>query len=545
MAALAPPIAPEFSMYNGAQTGVTGKVSYDSTHQITDVFSVDGIGNCTVLNVDGTFTAAGLSGMRRGIFSSSTTTYTGQLASNVAQGSGSPTPAYLQYAFLNGDEGTLSLFINNDSVAAHTVDLAANQGAGTYTNGNGSGFVLTAVVNEKFPNGTDFTLFKYRTGTWVVDDADLREGWNYIRITHTVGTDRPVTNVYLDFVRDLNTTTTTFSSESLSGFSGTGSKYLSGVNYYTGGSATYANTINNLYRNTYYSASDAIAYTVTNAQAIASESLAACVGDEAKSVTVGKTASLPTSTGRLINGTMTVQTVAKRTVQSTQTSTGASVTGLLVDNIAATSTITLEGFDDEVYRLPSSSDFDDDATAVTSSWTSSTSIADAGGYPTSLQITNGTLIYPSTDYSAMTNGPAGNVNYSTGVTGERTYYRFFDMLPTARSNFTIAVNGTGTIRAYGYTMTNGTNDIKVDIKLPNDTAEGTGWLDVTALFITGNWDDGDGCLLGGSFAMNSSITLTVGTKSTGAASVNGKVFIRIRVPQAWTGNLTSISFVGA
>jgi hypothetical protein len=119
------------------------------------------------------------------------------------------------------------------------------------------------------------------------------------------------------------------------------------------------------------------------------------------------------------------------------------------------------------------------------------------------------------------------------------------MSPTGRANFTIAVNGTGTIRASGYSMTNGSNDIKVDIKLPNSGGEGTGWLDVTSLFIGGNWADGDGCLLGGTFAMNTSKSLTVGVKNTAFTSVNGKVFIRIRVPQSWSGNLTSITLVGA
>ena len=545
MAALAPPLAPEFSMYDGTQLGVTGKMSYDASHIITDIYGVDGIGNLTAVNVDEAFTAAALTGMRRGIFSASTTTFTGKLASNVQQGTGDPTPAYPAYAFKDGDEGTLDLYINTDAAPTYSLDLAANQGSGTYVNGDGSGFVLTAVTSEKFPNGTDFTLFKYRTGTWVVGGNDLREGWNYIRITHTVGTSRPVVNLYLDFVRDLNTTATAFSSESMSGFSGTGSKYLSGVEFYTGGSATYNNTVDNLYRNTYYSGSDALAYTVTNAQAIASDTLATGAGDEAKQVVISKTAHLIASGTRLISQSMTVRTVAKRTVQTQQTSTGASISGILLDNVAATSTITLEGFDDENYRLPSGSDFDSSSTAVTGSWDSTISLVDSGSYPDGLQEITSQLVYPVADYSIIPNGPPSNVNYSTGVSGARTYYRFFDMSPTGRSNFMISVNGAGTIRANSYSMTNGSDDLKVDIKLPNGSAEGTGWLDVTALFISGNWADGDGCLLGGTFAMNTPLqALTVGTKNTAATSVNGKVFIRIRVPQAWTGNLTSITFAG-
>ena len=327
-------------------------------------------------------------------------------------------------------------------------------------------------------------------------------------------------------------------------FNGTGSQFLSGVEYFTGGSATYTNTVDNLYRNTYYTGSDALVYNVTSLQAISSESLGTCSGDEAKAVVITKTVNIPTSATRLVNGSITVTTTAKRTVQSQQTSTGASVNNILLDNFTATSTISAEGFDDEHYRLLSSSNFDDYTTGATGSWDSTVTLVDSGSYPDALQVTNSQLIYPSTNYSALAHGPAGNVNYSAGVSGARTYYRFFNMAPTGRSNFTLAVNGTATPRAAGYAMTNGTNDIKIDIKLPNSGGEGTGWLDVTQIAVPGNLADGDGCLNGGTFTMNVGNGVNVDTKNTGSLSVNGIVFIRIRVPQAWTGNLTSLSLVG-
>jgi hypothetical protein len=119
------------------------------------------------------------------------------------------------------------------------------------------------------------------------------------------------------------------------------------------------------------------------------------------------------------------------------------------------------------------------------------------------------------------------------------------MLTTARSNFTITVNGTATPIASGTSFTNSTNQIKIDIKLPNGSGEGTGWMDVTQLFATNTWTDGSGALLSGAFTMSTAESITVGTKSTGSTSVDGIVFVRIRVPQSWTGNLTSITLVGA
>ena len=559
LAALAPAPAPNFSQFNNAQTGVTGKLSYGAGQSIGGVTNVSGIGSAspvnTAVNVDESFT---VSGLRRGIFSGSQTTYTGQLASNVAAGSGTPTPAYLQYAFLcDSDQGTLKIYVNDDINPKHTLDLSGFTGPGSSVNANGTGFTSVSVItSECFPNGNTFTLFQYRTSQWVVGSSDCTEGWNWVRITHTVpdaGVDRPAVKLYCDFVIDLNITATSFSSELLNGFSGTGLKYLSGVKYYTGGSASYAITINNLYRNTYYSSSDAIAYgnNGTPLQAISNESLSSCGGDETLAVTKSKTANITASGVRLnptAGSTITLKTTAKRTVQTTQISTGSSIANILLDNVAASSTISAEGFDDEVYRMLSNADFDNNTTAVVSSWTSANSIANAGnvGYNNGLQVYNSSLIYPSTNFSTISNGPTSNVDYSGGVcTGIRYYYRFCDMTPTARSNFTLTVTGTATPRSSSYTMTTNSNDIKIDIKLPNNSSEGTGWLDATVLFATGQWTDGKGCLLSGSFAMNSAKTVTVGTKSTGSVSVNGKVFVRITVPQGWSGNLTALSLVGA
>lgn len=553
LAALAPSPAPVYSAYNISQTGVNGKLSYGSSNPLAGVTSVTGIGTTapvsTAVDTDGSFTA---SGMRKGIFGTSTTSWTGTLNSQVTAGAGTPSNAYPQYSFLcDNGQGNLYIYVNDDVVPKHTLDLSTFS-SGNSLNANGTGFSnVSALTSELFPNGTQFTLFKYRTANLVINTNDCRDGWNWVRVTQIVGAStRPTINYYGDFVRDANTTATTFSSESMSSFAGSGSKYLSGIQYYTGGSATYTVTISNLYKNTYYSSSDALAYgnNSTPLQSVANESLGNSGGNTSLTVVPSKTVNITTSGIRLnptAGSTITLKTTAKRTVQSTATSTGASVTNILVDNVSASSTITVEDFNDETYRLPSNSDFDAQATGTTGSWTSSNSIKDAGsaGYNDGLQVYNSTLVIPSINFSTITNGPS-NLDYSTGVSGTRTYYRFFTMA-TARSNFTITVSGTATPRAYSYSMTNGTNDMKIAIKLPNSGGEGTGWMDPTALFATAAWTDGSGCLNSGTFSMNSAMSITVGTKSTGSPTVNGKVFLRITVPQGWTGSLTTISLVGA
>ena len=555
MAALAPSPAPVYSQFSITNAGVVGKLTYGASNPLGGVTSVAGIGSATpvssAVDTDGTFTP---SGMRKGIFGTATTSWTGILNSQVATGPGTPNPAYVQYAFLcdSGSQGIVNIYVNDDTTPKHSVNLDTFV-SGNSVNANGTGLTsVSALTSELFPNGTAFTLFQYRTANLVVNSADCRDGWNWVRVTQVIGpTSRPVVNFYGDFVRDNNTTATTFTSENMSGFVGSGSKYISGVQYFTGGSASYTVTINNLYRNTYYSASDAITYAnnSTPLQAISNDALGNSSGNQALAVTPSKTVNI-TSTGTRLNptagSTITARTTARRSVQTSATSTGGSITNILLDNVAASSTITLEDFNDEVYRLPSNSNFNLSGTGVTGAWTSSNSIANAGsvGYNDGLNVYNGTLVIPSINFSTIANGPASNPNYSTGVSGQRTYYRFFSM-STARSNFNITVTGTATPRASSYSMTTGTNDIKIEIKLPNSSGEGTGWMDVTALFATGAWTDGSGCLLSGSFAMNAARTITVGTKSTGSPSVNGIVFLRITVPQAWTGNLNTITLVGA
>ena len=570
--ALAPPQAPtlnEFSIVPAPLIGVSGKLSYGASIPIAGVTSVSGIGTVspasTSIDIDQNFV---VSGNRIGIFWNTLSSVSGILNSTTPQGSGSPYPAYAAHAFFVspiGNQGSLNLYVNNDITPLVSTGEMYGQGAFTSTNANGSGFNISTTQLELFPSGTTFSSYGYRTGTWIVNYADLQEGWNWIRITLINGSSfYPSVNQYYDFVIDKNTTATSFSGELLGSFTPTaGSKYLSGVKYYIGATSNYSLTINNLYRNTYSNSSSAVSYgnNGTPLQAISSDSLPACAGSvppESQAFVVSKTATIVTSGTRLIppaatpagstNGSITVKTTALRTVQNTAISSGSSINNILLDNVSASSTTTFDGFDDEVYRLPSTTNFDLSSSAVTGSWTSSNSIADTinMGYEDGLQVINSKIIYPYFNYDSITNGPHTNVDYSGGnCTGIRTYYRFFDLSPLAYSNFSITINGNATPRSYSYSMTDDTNDMQIAMKLPNSTGFGTGWMDAITQFATGHFLDGDGCLLyiTGSFVMNNPVLLTVGTKSTG--NVNNKVFVRIQVPYGWTGSLNDITLVGA
>jgi hypothetical protein len=551
----------------------------------------------TTLNVDGIIYS---SVNRKGIFSASTTNYSGILNASTPQGNGSPNAAYPQYAFkvpVTGLQGTLNLYVNNDTTPLYSTADLSTCPAGNYLNAHGSGFVLLnpdggtthpGTINgfvESFPQGAPFTFFAYRVGTWNVNINDLRDGWNWIRVIQILNSSNlPLVNQYCDFVIDKNTTASVSTAESLYGTTSgdgllttaTGLKYLSGVKYYTGGTANYTVTWSNVYKNTYNNTSNAVSYASLPSSSPSSPALVSITSDFLPHIGSGpnyqnsiftpiKTATIATPGIRLnptLGDTITVKSTALRTVQPTVgPTTGGSITNILLDNVSASSTsesssvTPCENFADEVYRVPSNANFDLYTTAGVGPnlWNSMNSLTDAAaiaGYSDGLQVYNGTLVYPSINFlnPPLINGPTNNIDYSGGVcTGVRSYYRYFKFT-LAHSNFTFKINGTGcTPVSYGTSLTTGSGQIIILFKLPNyngGTGNGTGWMDVTKNYATGYWADGNGCLLSGTFSIGNVVTLDLGIKNTGSTNVNGYDYMWIQVPQNWSGKLSGITLEG-
>lgn len=221
---------------------------------------------------------------------------------------------------------------------------------------------------------------------------------------------------------------------------------------------------------------------------------------------------------------------------------------ILINTYPNQSTDVLELFLDEDYRLIPNS-----GTSALSSingsgraslaWDSTQSLAISGG----LQVINGALIYPQTDYSSY--APLPNPDYSSlpGSLGNEIYVRRFrDSLGASRSNGLFLITGmTEADRTSG--------DILIDLRVvgphisgngtqgPGNT--GTGWLSLNTSFNSGTFkgDDGDGCFVtvGGFSAPNFEFTL--GGFSTGFA---GNQAIEVRVtyknPQALSDRIRRI-----
>jgi hypothetical protein len=314
-----------------------------------------------------------------------------------------------------------------------------------------------------------------------------------------------------------------------------GSKDLSGVEYHTSGTAQYDITIQNAQRNTYRTGSP-VTFSETNVAAMANEALLATSGDEAQDhVITNKTATINAT--RILNGSITVSTNVLRTVQSSPGSAGQSIAGILMDNASATSTDLLTGFDDENRRIAGDEDF---ATDLGATWDSTLSLVGGdGGHNDGLQVYNSQLIYPVTNFSAITNGPAGNVDYSS-ATGTRHFYGYFSN-GTGAANFRLTIQGSATLIAEASALGTGNGNIKMSLRAPSET----GWLDVMLAFIEGNFNDGDGCYtssLGSDQTIpTTNLGCTIGTKST--SNSFDKLYFRLTVGAGWTGNLTATSII--
>lgn len=510
-----PPSAPPLSSASiTLPNPVAAKLSFGATHSIGDYANAAAIGQAAI-DADQTFPR--VVGSLVGIG--------GVLASDVTA---DPTGAYPAYSFADAATGALQLEINGTVV--RTIDLTVLDAVSDST----TGFVLSAALTNQYFTGELPQNVPFRTGTWVASADQFRNGFNYIRIRHILTTEVRDTD-YLTFVYDADTTSTAFTGETMD-VTPTGTKYLSGVHYHTGGAGTYSVTIANAYKNTYSTATDAIRI-VGRVTPITAQSIPIGAPEyEAHTLTISTPFDLVASSivddARYLNSGVTLQTTVKRSVQSTTTSTGATVPGLLVDGADTTNGRDIENFRSESYRLTSAADFD--STDIDGDWDSTASLVDNDG----LQVYGGTLIYPSVDYSAI-NLAYPNPDYS-GATGTRTFHRVFhnccpDARPACRL-FQLFFAGTGaSFISAGDSFTTAAQ-MKVELKLPSQT----GWLDAYN-DATGTYLDGDGCRIpniGQGRELNIPWGITTGNLNSSASGE--RLVMRLTVPEGWTGTISQI-----
>jgi hypothetical protein len=522
--ALAPSRPPNLSSISSNTTGVTAKLIVDDTHPFAGYTAIPSV------NADETY---GNNGNILGVITSGTD-LTGYLASNVSLGPGEPYPSYIAKALNKGNLGTLRLYLND--VIVRAIDLT-NPSA---VNDAGTGFALSEALPVLFSTtGIAFDGFKYRTGTWRIAAADQINGYNTLKVEHYIDALNTYTTNTFEWFSDAGGPAIAYNNEQTSDLRFTAPRYMSGVKYHTAGNFVYALTSSNVYGNSVYSINPVTFTTTYGLQSISSEAIPASLGIHTTDLNYAKNVLFQTSGVRLIDGNVTVRTVTPTVFSGSATSTGASISGLLIDNVNDTATTTNETFTSETYRLPSNLDFSD-KTLTTPVWDSSISLRTGGaGYNDGLQVAESRLIKPYRNYTTISNGPVSNVDYSSNMGSEdRTYYRMF-MGTDASANFVMRLNGSGAVIVHVVDIFSAANQMKVEFRAPTQT----GWLCAYDDFVSGQYSDGSGgraASFGVGRALNTNWGLTIGIKNI--VNTNYKIYLRITVPSNFSGYLSSISF---
>lgn len=552
---LAPGAAPALDDMGCDDSGAGANLSFGSSQSIAGYTNVQPTGlsspvsSLSDVDINGSYSSTTVSNDIRSACFAGSTTIEGTLNEDIpADGVNYPADS-----FGDGDQGTLSLFVNDNVSSIHSVDLSSF-GSGDSLNANGSGFFdMSAADPAHFPDGSSFATFKHRTGSFRVSTTDQRNGWNYARVTHVVGEITSSCN-YVEWVNDNDANALGAAGSALDTLSMTGLSTLSGVRYNTGGTAQYRVRVSNAYRNVY--SQNNITFNGTNCS-VPAQSFPTIdyASGENESKLLHLTGSATIDVDPVLNDSITVSVNVPHPLKSNISSGGSqSIGGILLYNLSNTSTVTSETFRAETYRTISGSYVDQNAiTDPANTWSSSVHMSGTNtGYEDGLLFYNSRLYSPrqgggalggdfrnTADGGSVTNGPSENVNYSTTPNGTRTFFRMFqNNSGGSTTNFSITINGSGNIVTQGTAL--GTGNISVLIKLPlTNLFQSTGWMDLAAPFATGQTGDGDGCLQG---ALDSTLNATNDcTFGTVFIANSEYIMVKVEADASFTGYLNTIS----
>ena len=524
--------------------GVGVRLSFGASNVVGTHANVATLSNFAGLDVNGNYSVSTNTDRRLGAFGT-VANVQGVLNGGVA-GDGSNYPTN---AFGNADQGNLLLEVNG--VTAYTLDLTSNStGAGNAGSGtgshltNGTGFYnVSSATSGQFQSGETFDQFKHRTALWQVGTAAQRPGWNYAKVSHIIGSTAYNTN-HVQWVNDSGGASVAIgiSGNAISSLSLTGTKYLSGVKYYTGGTLNYACSVANFYTNVYGTTNMTVASSQCQNVNVSPTSInTGSSEDETKVLSVSE--SLTINSTKLLNESVSVGINVTHPLKSNISGGGSSsVNNVLLYNISEANGTTLktaENFNGESFRMVVGAyGNQSDVTNSSNAYDSTVSLASN----TALQVWNQRLVWPSQstnsgDFSSIANGPSGNVDYSGITSGERTYYRKFTNPGSSQSNFDLTIQGSGTLTTAANPSA---NNIKVFVKLPQTTSSfTTGWLDLTKAFATNQYADGDGCLLGAlDSSLNATNRATLGVNSVGTEE---SIIIKVIAASGWTGHISNMS----
>jgi len=547
--ALAPSPSPTLDDIGSSNYGATAKLSFGASQGIANYSNSNTEAGFTAVDINGSYsTSTSGDNLRRGIFNGSAT-IAGNLNDDViADGTNYPADS-----FGDANQGTLVLEVNGAEV--HAIDLTDSSvgtgvpgsGTGTDLDANNSGFVnFSQTGSAAFTDGTELDIFQHRTGRYSIDPTSQRDGWNYARVIHRIGSNDTVTN-WIEWINDSDPNALTAANGIMHSLSMTGDLRLSGVKYHTAGTAIYNVDVENAYRDIY--STNNISYSVTRVSAPSQAFPVIDYGngeDETKQLQL--TASVTINVTKILNSNIAAAVNVPHPIKSDLSAAQpASQSGILLYNLSNNSTSTSETFRREDHRILSGNyPTQGDVTNSANDWDSSETLDSLNG----LCYFNERLYYPtnsdlpySGDFTSVSNGPLSNVDYSS-LTGDRNFYRAFTNTgASSETNFRLTFAGDSNTRIVPASTSLSSINIHVFIKLPTTTnSMESGWLDLAVASASDDTqlNDGDGAYVGtpGSLTINATHQ---GTFVTQTVEQNESLMIRIEASSAWAGYLSSMS----
>ena len=550
--ALAPGPAPSLDDIDNNNSGNSGKLSFGSSNSVSGYTNSSTAAGFSAVDVDGTYNSS-TSGnnVRIGLLNGSTV-ITGDLNEDVsADTHSSGQTNYVANSFGDADSGTLKLEVNGSLVhsvvltgsnlTGHVGSGAPGSGTDSSVNSNGSGFTnLSTTGSAKFSDGTSLDLFQHRTGRYTIATSDQRNGWNYARVVHSLSSGDVETN-YVEWINDPDSNALAAAGDAFDTLNMTGNVTISGVKYFTAGTAQYRVRVTNAYKNVYSTSN--ITFTESGCT-ISNQSFPSAGNDEDKVLHITGSATISATT--LLNESISARAVIPHPLKSNLTTNNQTISNILMYNLSNNSTVVQETFRRENFRIQENAYANQAAiTHSDQEWDGSESLAGSdAGHNTGLMFYNQRLVSPSQgansgNFSTITNGPGSNVNYSGITSGTRTFYRYFqNNSGGSKTGFSVTINGSGTIVSSGTSLNS--SRIKVFFKLPETSgAQATGFMDLATAFSTGQVSDDDGCLEGSlDSSLNATNTVTFGTQFVAAGEY---VVIKIQADASFTGHISQIT----
>lgn len=464
-----------------------------------------------------------------------------------------------------GDKGAIRIELNGNIL--YTLDLTSvSTGAGTPGNGTGihvnvegSGFVsVSAAGFGKFPNATELNSNVHRTLDWRIGKGDFQLGYNWMRISHVIGSETSSTN-YVEWIYDDSLDVMTVSNSVLESQTYSGEVRVSGIKYFSTGSVLYSCNLSNMYSNVFPAESNAISFSVSDSYVESIE----IDGQSTSTVSTGAPLMDPNTDtqSKVLSVKANVKITPPLWLLNAGTGVGINVThplkidilntgfvntaGILMYQDVSQSSETFEDFFGEEYRI-NPGIYDTQVDVVGENWSSLDDLS-SGGH---LIVSGGKLLSPTNginignyrnqaDGGIIANGPDNNVDYS-GITGELVYYRKIQN-DTGSTMFNINVE----IEGLGQIVSNQTplasDFFRMFIKLPQGTLTqgNTGWCDMTKDFHTGEYGDNGGLLKQKlQPILPCSNLYTFGVNGVG---IGDCVIIKVIADSSWTGHLSSIN----